>query len=137
MAADTNQGDEKLHFEPDFAVAPGEMLAEVLEEQYMTQADLARRLGVSTKHVYQVINGAAPVSSELAIALERVTGVAAGLWNGLEANYRDFLAREAEDDELHDQVGWLTELPIRAMVKRGLILSMHGVFVASSMQSAR
>jgi HTH-type transcriptional regulator/antitoxin HigA len=80
---------------------------------------------VSTKHVYQVINGAAPVSSELAIALERVTGVAAGLWNGLEANYRDFLAREAEEDELHDQVGWLTELPIRAMVKRGLIVD-HG-----------
>lgn len=125
MATKATQHPKLIAFEPDYAVAPGELLAEVLEERGMTQVELARRLGVSTKHVNQVVKGNAPVSSELAILLERVTGVSAGLWNGMEANYRDSLAREAEESELAGQVGWLKELPLRAMITRGLVADHH------------
>lgn len=108
-------------YEPDYAVPPGEILSEVLEEQGMTQVELARRLGISVKHLNQVISGAASLSSELAILLERVTGVSARLWNGLEANYQDFKARLEESEELAPDVEWLKELPVKDMIKRGYI----------------
>ena len=37
-------------FSPDFAVAPGETLSELLDDNGMSQAELARRTGLSAKH---------------------------------------------------------------------------------------
>lgn len=121
MDAEATETPQLIAFEPDYSVPPGELLAEVLDEQGMTQVELARRLGVSTKHVNQVVKGNAAVTSEFAILLERVTGVSAGLWNGMEANYRDWLARVAETSDLAAQAGWLKELPLREMIRRGLV----------------
>jgi HTH-type transcriptional regulator/antitoxin HigA len=38
-------------FSPDYIPPPGDTLADLLEEQEMTQTELARRLGVSLKHL--------------------------------------------------------------------------------------
>ena len=38
-------------FNPDYAIAPGESLREELEALQMTQAELAERTGLSTKHI--------------------------------------------------------------------------------------
>jgi plasmid maintenance system antidote protein VapI len=34
-------------YKPDYAISPGETLAEVLDERGMSQAELARRTGIS------------------------------------------------------------------------------------------
>src|SRR5438445_13596747 len=81
-------------FEPDYAVPPGETIAELLEAREMTQTQLAKRLGVSLKHVNQVINGAASISAELALGLEKVAGVSAAFWLNRESLYRADLARQ-------------------------------------------
>ncbi|WP_194793206.1 ImmA/IrrE family metallo-endopeptidase [Raineyella fluvialis] len=78
--------------EPDLAVPTGEYVEEWLEDHEMTQAELARRTGVSRKHISTVISGA-PVSTEFATKLELVTGVPAERWLALEATYRSELAR--------------------------------------------
>ena len=104
-------------YTPEGVLAPGETLAEVLEELEMTQADLAKRTGLSPKHVNQIFNGAAPISPETSLRLEKATGVRARVWNNLETAYREHLSRLEEKKRLAKDVGWLKELPIKYLVK--------------------
>ncbi len=66
-------------YQPDYVVPPGETLLEMLGEESMSQAELARRTGLSTKHISQIANGHVPISTDVAIRLERATGVPARL----------------------------------------------------------
>ena len=85
----------RFAYEPDYAVPPGGTLQETIDALGIDQRELAARAGVSAKHVNQIIKGTAPITHDTAIRLERVTRVPARMWNNLEANYREQLARLA------------------------------------------
>ena len=106
-----------LRYEPEYAVAPGDTLRATLIARGMTQSDLATRTGLSPKHVNQVIQGVAPISHETALVLEKVTGVPAKIWNRLEDNYRDRLARTEDREFLASDAKWLQTLPIKELTK--------------------
>ena len=76
-------------FRPDYVIPPGETLRDQLAEMNLSQAELAVRAGLSTKHVNQIIKGSAPITPETAIVLERITGIPASVWNRREADYRE------------------------------------------------
>lgn len=106
-------------YEPDHAVPPGETLREVLDDLDMSQADLARRAGLSAKTVNQIAQGIAPLSHDTALALEKVTGVPARVWNSLEAQWQEHVARQHEADRLADEEEWLETLPVHELKERG------------------
>lgn len=106
---------------PDYAVHPGLTLAEVLKEQAISPAELARRTGFSEKHVSEVVNANSSVSPEFALALQRATGVPARLWNNLERDYQEALARGQDRARLAGQEEWLKDIPYRELVKKGWI----------------
>ena len=110
--------ETRYAYEPDIIYAPGETLVEWLGEHGMTQAELAARMGLSAKHVNQIVKGVAPVTTETALGLEQVTRVPAEFWNNLELNYRAYLTRCAERERLAHDIGWLDGLPISELVKR-------------------
>jgi addiction module HigA family antidote len=110
-----------LLYEPDHAVAPGDTLRSVLSELGMTQADLALRTGLSTKHVNQVIHGAAPISPETALLLEKATAVPARFWNAREAAYRGRVARAHDREALGEDTAWLKQLPMKELIRRGFV----------------
>lgn len=99
--------NSKNQYRPDTVSPPGETLQEALEERGMTQVDFAQRIGMSRKHLKQILDGAAPISTETALRFERVLGVPARFWNNREQQYRDFLARKAEEKELSKHTSWL------------------------------
>ncbi|MCL6643397.1 MAG: HigA family addiction module antidote protein [Dehalococcoidia bacterium] len=108
-------------YEPDFVTAPGEMLEEKLQEIGMSQAELAERIGRTRKTVNELIKGKAPLVPETAVQLERVLGVPARFWASAEANYHQALAGHEEALRLATQEEWLRRLPVRALVKRGIL----------------
>lgn len=112
-------------YEPDSVTPPGEMLEEKLQEIGMSQAELAERIGRTKKTVNEIIKGKAPLLPETAMQLERVLGVPARFWASAEANYRQALARQEEAERLAKQQEWLDRLPVKALVKRG-VLSREG-----------
>lgn len=67
---------------------PGETLAEVLAARGMTQVELSRRTGLSTKHLNQIIKGVIGISVHVAVDLEKATGVKAIVWLMLDAQHR-------------------------------------------------
>ena len=81
-----------LH-EPNAVYPPGETLAEWLDENGVSLAELAAEARLSVEHVNQIVSGSAPLTAQAALGLERVTRVPAEFWHNLEMNYRAHLAR--------------------------------------------
>jgi HTH-type transcriptional regulator / antitoxin HigA len=104
-------------YTPDYVSPPGETLLEILEEQGMSQAELAERTGRPKKTINEIINGKATITPETALQLERVLGIPASFWNNRERQYREALARLEEENRLASQVQWLDQIPVKAMIK--------------------
>lgn len=107
--------------EPDYAVPPGETLAEWLEERRMKQAELASRINISEKALSQIVSGTATLTRATAAKLELVTGIAARTWNNLEAIYQDDRARISQRREFERHSDWVREMPATALRKLGII----------------
>ncbi|MFJ9604698.1 helix-turn-helix domain-containing protein [Streptomyces althioticus] len=108
-------------YAPDSAQPPGETLKEQLEALGIPQADLARRTGLSTKHINQIVQGTAVLTPETALLLERATGIPASLWNQLEATWRTHVSREESRKALSGQLDWLNHFSLPELVKRGIL----------------
>ena len=113
MATATNQ------FRPDYAVPPGWVLEERLEVQSISHAEFARRCGRSPKLISEIITGKAPLEPETALQFEKVLGVDASIWLGIESDYRLHRAREAEAAHARACGTWSKAFPIRELVRRG------------------
>ena len=116
-------------FTPDWVSSPGDAIADFLEERDWTQAQLAERLGYTTKHISLLINGKAPINEETAIKLERVLGSTAAFWLRYEAQYRAALARKEEENRLQIWTSWLDKLPVKEL----MILHSVSVFILLSL----
>jgi HTH-type transcriptional regulator / antitoxin HigA len=74
-------------------VPPGATLLEHIEIWDMTQKELSLRLGMSTKHLNEIIKGKSPITIETALKLESVLGLPASFWIGLENSYQEAITR--------------------------------------------
>ena len=56
-------------FCPNWASAPGETIADLLEEQGWKQSSFAERMGYTDKHISLLINGKAAITEDAAFKL--------------------------------------------------------------------
>jgi len=96
--------ETKLTYNPDFAVHPGETLREELDMLNVSQVELAQRIGISEKHISQIIHGESSITPDMAIKLERSLGVEAELWANLQKNYDVTIARIESERRLSREV---------------------------------
>lgn len=69
------------------AIHPGEHLAEELKELDMSAAELARRLGVPTNRVTEILNGRRAITGDTALRLAHFFGTSAEFWLNLQSLY--------------------------------------------------
>ncbi len=81
-------------FSPDYAAAPGAVLREYLEVRGISDAEFAGLCGQPLDVVQGILAGETPVDPDTAQQFERLLGLAAYVWLGIEADYRGHLARE-------------------------------------------
>ncbi len=81
-------------------VHPGEYIREALEELGMTQAALAKTLGISSMRISHLVREERPVTAELALRLGQAFGQSPQYWLNLQADYDLKMARLAMTDEL-------------------------------------
>lgn len=110
-----------FEYTPQTVSPPGETLKETLETLGIPQADLARRTGLSTKHINQIVQGSAVLSPETALLLERATGISAATWNTLEASWRTQIVQQEEAEALIGQLEWLDRFPLGELVDREIL----------------
>jgi len=110
---------------PDYVSPPGETLLELLDALYMTQVELAQRIGKSPKHINEIVKGSAPITAETALDLERAVGVPSSFWNNRERQYREALARRVETDLLRNCLDWMDNLPLKEMLQYGWLSAVE------------
>ncbi|MDD4402232.1 MAG: HigA family addiction module antitoxin [Desulfitobacteriaceae bacterium] len=106
---------------PPVAIPPGETIREVLEEKYITQAELAQRLGMTTKHVNEIINGKAPITVETAVKMEDILGLPCSYWLNLEAIFQETKIRLREQANKEDEVNIARAIPYNQMAQLGWV----------------
>jgi HTH-type transcriptional regulator / antitoxin HigA len=106
-------------YQPDYAVSPGEVLAVELGLRGMTQQELAKRTGLTPKHITAIAKAKSAITPETAIKFERAIGMPAEYWLNLEGQYQEVLARLNEEHKLENDLAWLKRIPISQMVKLG------------------
>jgi addiction module HigA family antidote len=112
---------ERSTWRPDWAVAPGEILFEALQDREMSQSDLARRMGRPIKTINEIVNAKAAITPDTAIQLEFALGISASFWNNLETTYREQLARERAASELEAHASWAEAFPLKDLARYGLV----------------
>jgi addiction module HigA family antidote len=104
-------------YQPDYAVPPGEILADILDDRQMSHAEFARRCGRSGKLISEIISGKAPIEPSTALQFERVLDMAAKLWLNLDAAHQLHRAREEDDASIRQQEAWACRFPIKNLLR--------------------
>lgn len=78
-----NKGWEKVNY----AVHPGEILKEYLEDANMTQKELSEKTGIHKTIINEIINGKRSISIPNAFKLEKVFDIEARFWINLQSIY--------------------------------------------------
>jgi len=115
MAPATNQ------YQPDYAVPPGWVLQERLEVNGLSHAEFARRCGRSAKLISEIIAGKAPIEPETALQFEKVLGVDASIWLGIESSFQLHRARAQEESVASKYTTWVKAFPMRDLVEFGAL----------------
>lgn len=74
----------EIHYTP---VHPGEVLKDELEETGLTQAALAKHIGVLPKTINEICRGKRGISPEMAMKLSRALGGSPRFWLNLQNNW--------------------------------------------------
>ena len=115
MATVTNQ------YRPDYVVPPGWIIEERLEAHGISHAEFARRCGRSAKLISEIISGKAPIAPKTALQFEKVIGLDARIWLGIEVDYRLHRERQAEARATEESMAWARTFPIGELTKRNAI----------------
>lgn len=113
--------EQSTAFAPDWVSPPGETLQDLIEERDWSQNELATRLGLSEKHINQLINAKVPLSTDVALRLERVLGNPADFWLNREARYQHHKARLEAIRAAENWTVWLDKLPTKDLMACGAI----------------
>ena len=82
------------------AIHPGEYLKEILDELGVSQSAFADTIGVSSMRISHVINGARPVTAELALLFGKALDQSPEYWLNLQIAFDLANARNAASPRL-------------------------------------
>ena len=105
----------------DLPIPPGELLTETLETLNLSQAELARRMDRPVQAINEIARGTKEITPETAIQLERVLGVPAHVWLGLETEYQHTKARLEDRKRLEEEAALARKFPCDALARLGWI----------------
>ncbi len=114
---------ERLKYNPDYAVMPGKTVQDTMIRLGYTQKEFAERLDTTVQSLNRIFNEAQPITHEMACKLEMVTGTPANFWNNREAIYRERIAKINEKKQFEKDIDWLKSIPVKDLQKRGYILN--------------
>ena len=82
----------------------GLYLKDYLEESHISQSEFANRLGITQKHMNEILNGKANITLEMAANIERLTGISASFITSIENDRKmkeELLKKYGSEKELN------------------------------------
>lgn len=118
---------EKAYYS-DLAIPPGEYLEEIIEDLGMVKDELAIRMNRPASKLSAIFKGEKAITPDTALQLEKVVGVPAHIWTGLESEYRLTLARQElqkdkkeEKKRLKTEASLITKYYYNALANSGVV----------------
>jgi HTH-type transcriptional regulator / antitoxin HigA len=101
-------------FRPDWVSAPGDTIADILQERSLPVREFAQLIGQSVEATTDLLQGRTAITLAMARELVRVLGASVVFWMARDFQYRQDSARlnEAHQD-------WVRQLPLSDMIKFG------------------
>ncbi|MCH3972376.1 MAG: helix-turn-helix domain-containing protein [Oscillospiraceae bacterium] len=106
-----------LRSKSTIAVPPGATIREQLENRGISQKEFAIRMGMTEKHISNLINGKVELTPNVALRLETVLGLPASFWNNLEAIYQEKIARVNAELSVEQDEEIAKQFPYSTMAK--------------------
>lgn len=103
-------------FRPAWASPPGDTVRELAKRKGLTEASIARALGVAKHELPQMLNGELPINQSRAERLAAHVGASPKFWMLREAQYRHALQLIHDDTRT-----WVSSLPFADMAKFGWV----------------
>jgi len=132
----------------DLPIPPGEYLEEVIKELGMSKDELAKRMNRPAGKLSSIFKGGKVITPDTALQLEKVVGVPAHIWTGLEAEYRLALARRQNSEQqkrLKDECRLVKRFHYADLAKLGVVagktrpidkvLELHKFFGVASLDT--
>lgn len=107
-------------FHPDWASAPGETIADILRERNLSEVEFARGIGRPLEEAKRLLQGQASITIAIARQLEAMLGASVEFWMSRDFQYQQDIARLQKVEKK-----WLSELPLREMIKFGWLPKPH------------
>jgi addiction module HigA family antidote len=80
-------------FKPNYAIHPGVLLKEEMDDLKVTQKELSDQTGIAKTVINEIIKGKRRINAETAVKLEKVLYSPAQYWLNLQSLYDEALAR--------------------------------------------
>ncbi|WP_439498472.1 ImmA/IrrE family metallo-endopeptidase [Bosea sp. (in: a-proteobacteria)] len=103
------------HFQPDWAVAPGATIRDMLSARRLTSDDLCAATDLSIDQADNLLSGKLPISEPLAEMLAEAVGGSRQFWLKRESLYRFRLSQIRADQNESAQTNFFKQLPLRDM----------------------
>ncbi|QBQ56451.1 addiction module antidote protein, HigA family [Nitrosococcus wardiae] len=75
----------------------GALLAELIPATGHSKTEIARLLGISRQHLYDIVGQRKPVTPTVAVRLGKLFGDGAGVWMRMQASYNTWHAEREVD----------------------------------------
>lgn len=102
-------------FQPDWASAPGETIADALRERELPPATFAAQIGYEPEELNELLHGRAALSTDIAQLLSTHLGASRDFWLRRESQFRADLVRLQRQTTTGPE--WLRELPLGEMLR--------------------
>ncbi|MDP0495004.1 MAG: HigA family addiction module antitoxin [Verrucomicrobiota bacterium JB024] len=83
---------------------PGALLKDILDEMNISQAELARRTGITASHVTAIIKGRQGINAEVSLRLGRFFGQSDTFWLNIQHEYDLRKARDEKGPQIDKEV---------------------------------
>ena len=103
-------------FSPDWTSAPGETIADILNERDLSFSAFTDLMGLEPRETSELLEGRSTISISVARKLTKVLGASVGFWVTRDAQYRQDSRRIHSDGK-----EWIRQLPLGDMIKFGWI----------------
>ncbi len=102
------------------AFHPGSYIEEIIEDLNITQEEFAERLGVTPKTVSKLVRAEAPVSTETANKLSKLTGISISTWLQMQNTY-DIKKLQIEEKKNQDEFQVCAQIDFKYFKDNGFI----------------
>ena len=113
--------DKYYHYTPERINHPGVIIEEKLQEMDMTIKEFSARAERPEKSIIDIIQGSCSITSDMAVAIEYVTGMSAEVLMNWQQRFDEMRSRDRLMDKNRDAGSWLTTLPLKEMVEKGWV----------------